>query len=432
MSVGDELVLGQTLDTNSGWLSDRLVGRGITTVRHVTVPDDVGALELAIRHAAGEAELVIVTGGLGPTPDDLTREALARALGARLVEDDRALAEVHAWFKARNREMPKANRVQAMRPASARCLSNPVGTAPGLAARLDETDIFCLPGPPNEMVPMFERFVTPALRTPPGRVVRTRTIRTFGLGESRVAGLLGDLMRRDRLPLVGTTASRGVVGVRIRWEGEGTPAEAENAIARTEASLRERLGPAVLTPTRGSGEECLAELVLSLLRARAETLSSAESCTGGLLGAMLTDVPGSSDVYAGGWVTYSNVLKRSALGVPGELFPEVHAGAPGAVSASTAIAMSEGARARAQTRHALAITGIAGPGGGSDAKPVGTVWICLASGDSPHDCRRFLFGGDRPSVREWAALSALAMLRLRLMGLEMTLLGEQERAGSQE
>jgi len=434
LSIGDELTLGQSLDTNSRWLSARLLEAGVVTARHVTVPDDAGAIERAVREGAADAPLVISSGGLGPTEDDLTRVALAAALGDELVEDADALRAIGAWYAARGARMPATNRVQALRPRGAACLANAHGTAPGLRARLGGADVFCLPGPPREMGPVFEAFVLPALRPAPGRVVRTRTLPTFGYGESRVAELLGDLMRRGRNPLVGTTASVGVVTVRLRYEGGA--AEAGTALASAELAVRAALGHAVLTPAGETRERTLAEAVLDLLKGRGETLAVAESCTGGLLGAMLTEVPGSSAAFAGGWITYTNAMKHAELGVPDRFVPEEpDPRAPGAVSEETARAMALGCRERARyvlrgapgVDHALAVTGVAGPEGGTTAKPVGTVWVCRASRDGTVDARRFLFRGGRDAVRTWSAMSALGMLRLKLLGAEMELPGEMER-----
>lgn len=434
IAIGDELVLGQSIDTNSAWVASRLIELGVSPFRHVTVADQTHAIAAELERSAAEADLVIVTGGLGPTRDDLTREALARAMGDTLVEDEAAIAEIRAWYEGRGREMPATNRVQAMRPSGGRSLSNDRGTAPGLWGDVGHADVFCLPGPPGEMRPMFERFVAPAVNAE--RVVRTRVLRTFGLGESRVAEILGDLMRRDRNPLVGTTASTGVVTVRMRWEGSRDEARrADDALDAAEHQVRDALGAAIVTPREGDGGRDLPEVVLAMLRERGERLAVVESCTGGLLGAMLTEVPGSSDVFTGGWITYTNAMKAEEVGVPESFFPEVRPGAPGAVSSEVAQAMALGGLNRARhaighgpgVSHALAITGIAGPDGGSEAKPVGTVWICRASADGSTDCRRFIFRGSRDAVRRWSAITALGILRLKLADLDLTLLNEQER-----
>lgn len=426
LAIGDELILGQKTDTNSAWVSDRLTASGVRVVEHVTVADDLGRVVDAIRRLGAGVDLLVITGGLGPTADDLTRAGLASAMGEELVEDGAALAEIQGWFRGRGREMPGLNRVQALRPAGARCLPNPNGTAPGLAASLSigatSCDVFCLPGPPHEMTPMFESFVGPAIRRAEGFVVETRALHTFGLGESDVAARLGDLMDRDRNPLVGTTASLGVVTCRLRFEGRASGSEATRALDEAERAVRSRLGNVVFAVGGESGE-ALARAVIERLRERGERLVVVESCTGGLLGQTVTRVPGSSDVMLGGWLTYANELKTAAVGVRPETLARV-----GAVSPEVAVEMAEGGLEAAApaggATHALAITGVAGPGGGSEAKPVGTVWIARASAGHPTDVRRFLFRGGREGVRRWAANSALGMLRLELDGVEMKLLGQ--------
>lgn len=408
LSMGDELTLGQRLNTNSRWLSERLVDAGITPVEHVTVPDDLDATVGTLQRLAGGVDLVISTGGLGPTADDLCREALARAANDTLVEDAQALAQITAWYGTRGRPMPEVNRVQALRPSRASILPNSRGTAPGLAARIGGCDVFCLPGPPGEMAAMFDAHVVPRLVPPIGRVVLTRAFHCFGIAESDLAVRLGRLMDRSRRTLVGTTASGGVVSIRIRYEG---PAEAsEREMEETSRAALAAAGPHCF----GRDGVSLAEAVLSELRGRARTLAVVESCTGGLLGSMLTEVPGSSAVFIGGWVTYANELKV-ALGVPRETI-----GAHGAVSRQTAEAMARAGLAACSADYALAITGIAGPDGGTPEKPVGTVWISLAARNGEEcafESRRFaLAGGDRTGVREWAARSAMMMLVLHLRG----------------
>ncbi|MEL6330941.1 MAG: nicotinamide-nucleotide amidohydrolase family protein [Planctomycetota bacterium] len=310
-------------------------------------------------------------------------------------------------------------------------------TAPGLYARDDASacDLFCLPGPPREMRPMFEREIAARLAGHAGTVTRARYLLTIGLGESAVAEQLGTLMDRGREDagevLVGTTASRGVVTCRLR----ATAADNNTAagmLDEVEAQIRERL-PAVIfdrrdpDPSAGSDHDlsdALPRAVLEVLRARHEKIAVVESCTGGGLGAELTSVPGSSDVFFGGWITYENAAKVEMVGVPPDAFSAV-----GAVSRECAQAMAAGGldRAREMDRavaHAIAITGIAGPAGGGDDKPAGTVWIARASADGTGEARRFLFRGGRAAVREWSSRAALAILRLHLIGESMTLLAE--------
>ncbi len=415
LSVGDELTLGQTLDTNSQWLSQRLASLGITVACHVTVPDDLSAQTRALRELAGRVDLLICTGGLGPTADDLTRQALAGALGQELVEDPVSLEQVRAFFRSRGREMPAINAVQAQRPRSAMALANPVGTAPGLhaASRVgaNACDVFCLPGPPKEMAPMFEAQVLPRLRLPQTTLI-ARAIHTVGIGESDLATRLGSLMARDRMPLVGTTASGGVVSVRLRYEGPLGNEDATALVDRDERAVRALAGPHAF----GVGETSLAEAVVHAMREQRRTLALAESCTGGRLAGLITDVPGSSAVFLAGWVTYSNQAKARDLGVDEAMLGP---GGPGAVSQEAACAMATGALARSGATDALGVTGIAGPGGGSQEKPVGTVHVALASRgeiDVRVDARRFHLPGDRASVRAWGGTCALAMLWLRLAG----------------
>lgn len=418
LAIGDEITLGQTLDTNSRWLADRLMAVGIVTVEHVTVPDDAAATAHAIRRLAAAADLVVSTGGLGPTLDDLTREALAMAMGVTLEEDAVALQQIQSWFARSSRAMPEVNRVQALRPEGAESLENTAGTAPGLAGTVGEASVFCLPGPPREMREMFERSVAARLR-PPGAAVHTRFLHCFGLGESEMATRLGELMDRERDPLVGTTASGGVVTCRIRSAaGGGVPGVGGDAVAETERLIHERLDPYVF----GADGETLAAVVLGLLRARGERLAVVESCTGGLLGQMITEVPGSSDVFVGGWITYTNEMKEREVGVPASLFAP---GGPGAVSRECVEAMARGGLQRSGAGHCLAITGVAGPVGGSADKPVGTVWIGRAAPEGV-ESRRFLFTGDRAGIRDWSAKSALAMLRFALIGAgQLRMLREQ-------
>jgi nicotinamide-nucleotide amidase len=434
VSVGDELTLGQTLDTNARWVAQRLTDAGLVTIEHVTVPDDRDAHVAAFRRLAKHADLIVCTGGLGPTADDLTREALAEAMDDHLVEDAIALAQIESFYAARNRTMNASNRAQAFRPSRGTTLANHNGTAPGLygqvVSQVDGTtgnrehacDVFCLPGPPREMFPMFEQHVLARLSLPPGRTVRTRVLHTFGLAESELAHRLGKLMDRDAIargrPMVGTTASGGVVSVRLRYEGAATPETAAGLLDECERQVRDAAGVYVF----GAASDTLASVSLAMLRQAGQKLGVVESCTGGLLGSMLTEVPGSSAAFAGGFVTYTNALKTSLAGVPAANFAP---GAPGAVSRETAEAMAVGGLRALGVEHALAITGIAGPDGATPGKPVGLVWIARASvaRSSPTstapdiDCRAFQMTGDRASVREWAARTALAMLWQHLAGV---------------
>jgi len=401
LAVGDELTAGATVDTNSAFLSRRLAEHGIATLRHLTVGDDTGAIARALAEAAAEAGLVVVSGGLGPTADDLTRHALAEATGAELVEDARSAERIAAFFALRGRQMKPSNRRQALAPAGAEMIDNDCGTAPGIAARIGRAEVFALPGPPHEMVAMFEARVLPRLRGD-GAIAR-RELHTFGTGESDVAAEIADLMARDANPTVGTTAKAGVITVRIA--ATAPTAEAAEALADgTAAEVRRRLGELVF----GAGEETMASVVGALLDAAGRTAAAAESCTGGLVSEMITGVPGASRYFRGGVVAYANAAKTDLLGVPAERIA-----AAGAVSEPVAEALAAGAARRFGADYGLSLTGIAGPAGGSDDKPVGLVYIGLASpaGTAVH---RHVFPGTRDVIRRRAALAALNHLRLAL------------------
>jgi nicotinamide-nucleotide amidase len=408
LSIGDELVLGQTVDTNSAYLSAKLAQRGIGTLYHQTVADDQAMIATAIAEASQRAELVIISGGLGPTEDDLTRQALADAMKQPLVLDDASVEAIRAFFTARGREMPDRNKVQALHPQGTTIITNTCGTAPGIKARFNRATIYITPGVPRELFTMFRLSIEPELEGLSGerQVILTATIHTFGLGESTVGDMLGDLMDRKRNPKVGTTVSGGLVGVRVRSEF-ADPRHAQEQMDDTIRQVEAKLGRFAF----GRDEQSLQGSLVRLLQKAKLTLATAESCTAGGVGQMITDVPGSSDVYLGGWVTYANALKQSQLGVS-EALLATH----GAVSGEVARAMAQGALSRSGADLAVSITGIAGPGGGSEAKPVGTVWIGLAARGQEPQAWHFHLPGDRDTVRDRAAKCALQALRFQLLG----------------
>lgn len=411
LSIGDELVSGLTINTNAAWLAQQLAEVGILVSAHVTVADQAEPIVAAIHQATAEAQLVLISGGLGPTEDDLTRQCLAAALGEEMVEDAGALAQLAEFFRARQRPMAPSNRIQALRPKSARCLANRCGTAPGLAAVLGQARVYVMPGVPREMKEMFATHVLPELAGG-GQVTRVSKLNSFGMGESALGEKIQDLMRREGLNVcgaavrVGTTVHEGIVSVRIY--ATGAPGAVAEATAQVQRAARERLGALIF----GSDEQTLEEAVGQLLLERAATVATAESCTGGLLAQLLTNVSGSSGYFLRGWVTYANQAKVEELGVPVELL-EAH----GAVSEPVVQAMAEGARRIAGTTYALAITGVAGPTGGTPEKPVGTVWLGLA-GPAGTRTRKINFPGARSAVRLRAAQMAQALLRWEMLGVE--------------
>lgn len=407
LSIGDELTLGQNLDTNSAWLSAKLVEHGVAPTLHMTVADDQPMLVDALRYAAERANLLLVTGGLGPTDDDLTRQAVAEFLGCGLEPSPIAMKQIEAYFEKLGRTMAEKNRIQALCPTLAKPLENPAGTAPGIFARYGQCSLYCVPGVPGEMRAMYELHIVPHLascRNESPRFIQTAKLNAFGTGESVIAEMLGPLMDRHRNPLVGTTVSQGVISVRIRSESNDR-AEGLRALDDTIAQVRRKLGRYLF----GTDDQTLADAVGQLLHSKKRTACTAESCTGGLIGKMLTDVSGSSGYYACGWVVYSNEAKTRELNVAREII-EAH----GAVSEQVAVALADHARNKSGADYALSVTGVAGPTGGSQDKPVGTVWIGLAERDRASTAQRFQFPGHRQDIRDRAAKTALDMLRLRL------------------
>lgn len=407
ISVGTELVTGQSLDTNSAWISAQLVRLGITIWNHQTVPDDLGPIELAIRRASRETALVIMTGGLGPTADDLTRGALSAALNQSLREDPEALASMRAFFKRWNRPMPDSNRVQAQIPLGCQAIPNDRGTAPGILCKRSETTIVALPGVPAEMKAIFASVVEPILEAgTSGQVTVVGRLHCFGTSEARIGEALADLMQRGRNPQVGTTASEAVISIRVLASAP-TATEAEQLLENDLQLVRGRLGTAVF----GQDDDTLQAVLGRALMAAGQTIATAESCTGGLLAKRLTDMPGSSAYFLRGFVTYANEAKCAELGVARELIAEY-----GAVSAEVAEAMAQGCRLAAGSDLAVSITGIAGPDGGTGEKPVGLVFIGLSAADGAR-VKRLLLGAhlSRAEIRDRAAKWALHLVRRRLL-----------------
>ena len=398
------------MDTNAAWLSARLSGLGIRCAEHRTVADDLDHIAEVIQQCAQQAQVLIITGGLGPTDDDLTRPALAKAMGVDLIEDPPSVEHIAAYFKGRGRTMPQRNRIQATHPQTSTMIQNTCGTAPGIRATLGHCEIFVTPGVPREMFAMYERDIEPALQDSAGtaRTILTAKLNSFGSGESDIAQRLGDLMARDRNPVVGTTVTNGYVSVRIRSEHDD-PGKAKAMLDASLAQVQEKVGPLAF----GQDEVALQDAVIALLIEQGKTVATAESCTGGLIAGMLTDVPGSSAAVLGGWVTYANAMKAEQLGVPTTLI-EQH----GAVSREVVEAMASGALERSGADFALATSGIAGPGGGTEDKPVGTVWIGMAwrENNTTHlGARLAQLPGDRDTIRDRSAKCALQLLRLKLM-----------------
>jgi nicotinamide-nucleotide amidase len=406
LSIGSELTSGQNLDTNSQWLSLRLAEMGIPVGWHTTIADDLPANLEAFRIASQRAVLVIATGGLGPTQDDLTREVLAKLAGVEQVFHPELFEQIEGMFRRRNRPMAERNRVQAYLPDGAEALVNDWGTAPGIWMKVGVSHIAALPGVPSEMYAMFEHRVRPRLEALglSGGVLIQRKINTFGAGESSVEEKLLDLTRRDHLPEVGITASDAIISLRILARASNQ-AEARAQIAPVEQTIRSRLGDMVF----GVEDEELQHAVARLLAERRKTLAVAESVTGGTLAQLLTSVPGINPWFVGGIVASDNRLKVELLGVPQPLLDE-----KGAVSPEVAEAMAVGCRTRLQTDLALSTTGLAGPGGATADRPVGLVHVGLAwEGGSASVS--FNWSGTREEIRRRTAKLALNRVRLHLL-----------------
>ena len=415
INTGSELMLGRVLNTHQQWLCRQLADRGYVVNRQVAVADTADDIERSVREALGRADFIITTGGLGPTSDDITRDRIAALLGRKLHEDPAIVAHVEGFCAKRNRPMPASTRVQAMVPDGALVLDNAHGTAPGLALHVSPNPLrpdgrpswlVMLPGPPRELRPMFTNQVAPLLKEklPLDGDFVCRTLRTVGIGESyleeRIAAPLKPLT--DAGLELGYCAHTGAVDVRFVARGCGADADVAEA-ARIVYSLA---GDHIF----GEGDDELEQVLVRRLTERKQTLALAESCTGGCIANRITNVPGASAVLLAGLVTYSNAAKQTFLGVRGETLA-----AHGAVSEAVACEMAEGCRTRTGVDFAIGVTGIAGPGGGTPEKPVGTVFIALASAAGTkviNPVNRY----DRETFKYLTCLQALELLR-RTVGL---------------
>lgn len=407
ISVGTELLLGEIVDTNAAFLGRRLAELGVDVYYRQTVGDNQVRLVAAFELALSRADLVLVSGGLGPTMDDITREALAEVLGDRLCLDEGALRQLEAHFTRLGRPMTDNNRRQAYRPSNADFITNRRGTAPGILAHHQGRTIICMPGVPRELETMFEGEVIPRLQGnsngEKNRVIKSRTLLLTGLGESAAENAIADIIKEQTNPTIAPYAGLGEVRLRLT----ATAAGAEEALALIhplEARLRERLGDVIY----GVDGDTLEGVVAEKLTNRGLILAVAESCTGGLVSHRLTNIPGSSVFFRQGMIVYSNEAKKELLDVPDEVLEEF-----GAVSPQVAEAMARGVRLAGDADLGLAITGIAGPGGATPTKPVGLVYLALAYDG---DClvEKHTFSGQREEVKYRASQAALNILRLHL------------------
>ena len=413
INTGSELMLGRVLNTHQQWLCRRLADLGYLVTRQTAVPDTAADIQQSVREALARADLIVTTGGLGPTSDDITRELIAELLGKKLREDAAIVDEIKKFFVSRNRPMPERNRVQALVPEGALVLANPRGTAPGLAMKVEPNPfrasgkpgwLVMLPGPPRELHPLFTETVVPLLQRvlPLEYKLVCRTLRTTGIGESavqeKIDGPLGQLLQTG-LEL-GYCAHLGAVDVRLAARGDS----AEKIVSDATGIVRAQLGSAIF----GEDDDELEAVVIRQLTERKQTLAVAESCTGGGVANRLTNVPGASAVFFGGFVTYSNEAKEKFLGVRRETLAQ-----HGAVSEAVAREMAEGACRVMQSDFAVAVTGIAGPSGGTPEKPVGTAFIAVASRSGTQVLKMFN-PWDRLAFKEVTARQVLNCLRLVL------------------
>ena len=407
LCVGSELLLGNITNGNARWIAEQLASLGVPHQRQMVVGDNRERLMAEVRQAASRCRVLITTGGLGPTPDDLTTEAIAAAFETPLVEHPEVWAEIQARVSARGRICSPSNRRQAFLPQGAALLPNPTGTAPGMIwSPVPGFTVLTFPGVPSEMKAMWQQTAAPWLRQSglAAGVFASRMLRFWGVSESALAEEMADLLEQAN-PTVAPYAGAGEVKLRITARAE-QPAEAEAMLEPVEREIRNRTGQSCF----GADEQSLAVVVLDQLRQRGQSVAVAESCTGGGLGAALAAVPGASDVFLGGVIAYANRVKQQVLGVP-EALLETH----GAVSDPVAEAMAEGARRLTGADWGLAITGVAGPGGGSEQKPVGLVHIAVAG---PQGCSseglRFGTSRGRAWIQTLSAGEALNRLRLQL------------------
>lgn len=404
VAVGEELLLGDVVNGNAAWLGAQLAAVGAPVVHSAMVGDDVGRIVTAVRRALEDADVVVLTGGLGPTVDDLTRDAVAQLLGVPLDRDPQIEQALRERFAGYGYPLPDAALRQADVPRGATPLDNPAGSAPGLRAELGEQLVVALPGPPHELAAVATGGVLAELAARSGRVLLTRTLHCAGLGETQVAELVEGSLAVPEGVALAYLAGGGVVRVRLTTSA-ATTADADRALAPLVDAAASALGDAVF----GRDADSLAAVVLGRLRAAGATVAVAESLTGGLLGAALTELPGSSAAFRGGLQVYATDLKTTLAGVPDELVAE-----HGAVSEQTAAALAVGARERLTATYGLSVTGVAGPDE-QEGKPAGTLHVGLA-GPRGVLTRTVRLPGDRSRVRLLAVTSALDLLRRELEG----------------
>jgi len=405
ISVGTELLLGNIVNTNAAYLSQQFAALGLSVYHQCVVGDNEERLAEVIRRAMGRSDVIFLGGGLGPTEDDLTKETVAKVTGRALVEDARTRERIAEFFRRWKKEPTENNWKQALVPEGAVVLDNDNGSAPGLIVEEDGKTLILLPGPPNEMIPLFETKVFSYLRAKESDIILSRMIKLCGVGESMVEMQVKDLIHKYENPTIATYAKTSEVHIRVTARAHSEE-EANALIDPVEEELRKRFGTKVYTTAE---EQELEDVIADLLKEKGLTVTFAESCTGGLLAGRFVNVPGASGVFRQSFVTYSNEAKHKLLGVKKRTLQE-----HGAVSKKTAKQMAKGARAAAKADVAVSVTGIAGPDGGTEEKPVGLVYAaCDVKGS--RTVREFRFTGSRRKIREASVMAALVLLRDALL-----------------
>ncbi|MDI3540844.1 MAG: nicotinamide-nucleotide amidase [Thermosediminibacterales bacterium] len=401
ISVGTELLLGQIDNINTRIISQKLSEIGINVFFHTSVGDNRERISSVFKIALERSDLIIFTGGLGPTLDDLTKETVAEVLRLELNYDEDTLNRIRAFFKKMQREMPENNKKQALVPEGAITIPNENGTAPGIILQTGEKIIILLPGPPNEMEPMLNKFVIPFLRKRlSNEVIKSRVLRFIGIGESSLEQKILDILKKQTNPTVAPLAKQGEVTLRITAKAKSEK-DANELIEPIIQTIKERVGEYIYSYDNDPMEAVVGRMLIE----RRCTISIAESCTGGYLSHLLTNIPGISAVFDRGIISYSNKSKTEILNVPAEILKQ-----KGAVSQETAISMASWIRKLSGTDLGVAITGIAGPDGGTPLKPVGLVFIALST-DSGDLCEKYLFNGNREAIKRRSALAALDLIR---------------------
>ncbi len=403
--VGTELLLGNIVNTNAAFISEKCAMLGLSMYYQSVVGDNEGRLEELLKTAWKRSDVVILSGGLGPTQDDLTKETAAKVMGRPLVEDTRAKTEIEDFMARRGRSITENNWKQAMVPEGSIVLYNPNGTAPGIIMEDGEKCMILLPGPPNELIPMFEQQVYPYLHRLQPEIICSKMVKLCGIGESSAETKILDLIENQSNPTVAPYAKTGEVHLRITAKANSEQ-EAYRLMEPVEQELQARFGDLIYTD---EPEVTLEMALYELLKANGLTVTTAESCTGGLLAGRLINVPGISQYLKEGYVTYSNEAKEKLLGVPAETLKRY-----GAVSPQTAEAMAEGGAKAANADLCIAVTGIAGPDGGTEEKPVGLVYMsCYCRGT--YYTEKNQYTGSRSKIREYSVASALTLLRRAIL-----------------